>query len=381
MQKTIENMRPDEFAALRLRGLYENRGFRQVRPGKFDEYQLYLENKNFLQAEQIISFMDMDGKLLALKPDVTLSVVKNIPADPLPTFEKLYYMDEVYRASSESREYKAHNQIGVELVGPSDAFASIEVVDLALRSLEAISASYVLDISHLGFVSGLLEGLDLSAGDKRELIAAIHAKSSHEMDAILEQAGADDTGRNKVQALAELHGDIRTALPKAQALINNDSMRAAYEELRGVAEAVGNNGFSGKLNLDFSVVNNLDYYNGLIFRGYVEGLPRSVLVGGRYDHLMHRMGKASGATGFAVSLDELKTYKRQGRRSYDFDLVITYAPDSHWPALLHQVQQLTEEGLSVRLEREDADLTLANFTWKRHCRFAQDRLLEKGEDE
>lgn len=380
MQKTIENMRLDELAALRLRRLYESRGFRQVRPGKFDEYQLYLENKNFLQSEQIISFMDMDGKLLALKPDVTLSVVKNIPADPLPTFEKLYYMDEVYRVSTESREYKEYSQIGVELVGPNDSFASIEVVDLALRSLEAISASYVLDISHLGFVSGLLSGLGLSAAAERELLSAIHAKSSHEMDAILEEAGTDVAGRERVQTLVNLHGNIQTALPKAKTLIVNEEMQAAYDELQSVADAMCSNGFSGKLNLDFSVVSNLDYYNGMIFHGYVEGLAHSVLGGGRYDNLLHKMGKASGATGFAVSLDELKRVCRK-TRTYDFDLVITYAPDSSWSALLREVQRLTEDGLSVRLEREDADLTQASFTWKRHCRFAQDQLQEKGEEE
>lgn len=379
MEPTIQNMRPDERAALMLRRLYESRGFRQVRPGKFEEHALYVENKNFLQSDQIISFMDMDGRLLALKPDVTLSVVKNIPRGPLPTFQKIYYLDEVYRADRDSREYKAHSQIGIELVGPPDAFTGIEVIDLALLSLETIGGDYVLDLSHLGFVAGLLRELAVPATLERRIIAAIRTKSAHELRDLLEGAGVPEEGAARLLALAELHGDITKALPIAQALVQNDEMRAAVDELEVVADALGYNGFAGHLNLDFSVVGELDYYNGLIFRGYLGGLPQGILTGGRYDNLMHKMGKKSGAVGFCVQLDELSTYIRTGRR-YDFDMLVTYDDGCDWAALLATVRALTANGHIVRLERADADLARADYTWRRRLRFADGELIRE-EDE
>lgn len=378
MEPTIQNMRPDERAALMLRRLYESRGFRLVRPGKFEEHALYVENKNFLQSDQIITFMDMDGRLLALKPDVTLSVVKNIPAKPLPRFQKMYYLDEVYRVARGSREYRAYNQIGIELVGPPDAFSGIEVIDLALLSLETIGDDYVLDLSHLGFVSGLLSALGISHTLERRIIAAIHAKRMHELSALLEEAGVDESGRNRLLALAGLHGDISAALQGAKELILGDEMRAAWDELTVVANALSYNGYAGHLNLDFSVVGELDYYNGLIFRGYLGGIPQSLLTGGRYDNLMHKMGKKCGAVGFGVTLDELSTYIRSGRR-YDFDILLTYAPDSNWAALLETVRELTHGGHIVRLEQESADLSAADYTWRRRMHFAGDNLMREGE--
>lgn len=377
MDNLEQSFKRDELAALKLRSLYERRGFRRVSVNKFEEYDLYIENRSFLQAEQVITFMDMDGKLLALKPDVTLSVVKNIPAGPLPAFQKLYYTDEVFRVSRENREYKALSQIGVELVGPADVFASIEVVDLALLSLAAIGDNYLLDLSHLGFVSGLLGYAGLGHTAERKILSAIHAKSLHAARAALDEAGAEEDVKNRILAMAGLHGELSAALPGARALVVNDETGAAYDELCAVASALDYNGFAGRLNLDFSVVNDLDYYNGLIFHGYVEGLPNGVLTGGRYDGLMRRMGKQSGAIGFAVQLGQLNTYLKSGRH-YDFDIAITYDGDSDWAALLRIVKELTARGTSVRLERSDADLSAADFTFRRHCRFQNSELAEEG---
>lgn len=381
MQNTIMNMRPDEQICLQLRRLYETRGFRRVRPGKFEEHALYIQNKNFLQSEHMISFMDMDGKLLALKPDVTLSVVKNIPNKSLPTFQKLYYIDEVYRASVENREYRAHSQIGVELVGPSDVFADIEIVDLALLSLQSIGENYVLDISHQRFVSGLMAQIGIPYSAEQQVFSAIHSKSNHEMHHILAELQISAEDQARLLALCEIHGEIAAVLPQVEKLIVGEEMRTAYQELQTIATTLGNNGFRERLRLDFSVVNDLDYYNGLIFRGYVEGISRSILTGGRYDNLLHKMGKQSGAAGFAISVDELSSYTHLEHR-YDFDAVIVYPDHADYSALLQQVKTSTAAGMRVRLERADADLSLADFTWEHLYHFLDGKLvkIEEGAD-
>lgn len=308
MELVIKDLGSDELVSLRLRGLFEQCGFRRVRVNKFEDYALYVDNKNFLQSESVITFMDLDGKLLALKPDVTLSIVRGITKKELPALEKLYYADEVYRLSRENREYRVHSQIGVEIFGHADGSANIEAVNLALSSLALISNSFVLDISHLGFVSGLLDQMSLAHNEKRQVLAGIHSKSVHDIVVALATAGVCDTDKNRLTALCGMHGDFLTQLPAAKELIVCDQMRDAYTELEQLGAALKASGKAEHAKLDFSVVNNLDYYNGLIFSGYIEGLPKAVLTGGRYDNLMRKMDNENGAIGFAVSLDDLNTY-------------------------------------------------------------------------
>lgn len=375
MELAIENFRRDEQVSLKLRGLFERRGFKRVRVNKFEDYALYVENKNFLQSESIITFMDLNGKLLALKPDVTLSVVRGVAKNELPALEKLYYVDEVYRLSRENREYKVRSQIGVEMIGRLDNFSNIEAVDLALSSLAVIGESFVLDVSHLGFVSGLLDHMELSHTARGRILSAIHAKSLHDIAAALEIDGVDDDRRSLVLSLCGLHGSFSEVLPKAKGLIACDQMAQAYAELERVSDTLTKNPFASRMNLDFSVVNDLDYYNGLIFLGYVEGLPKEVLTGGRYDNLMRKMGKKSGAVGFAVSLDEINAHFPRKRRC-DFDILVTYGKSCDYAELLSKAKGLEARGKSVRLESEDSELSAAGFTWEKHLRFNSGTLSE-----
>lgn len=375
MELAVKNFEPGELVRLKLRGLFERRGFRRVRVNKFEDYALYVDNKNFLDSENIITFMDLDGKLLALKPDVTLSVVRGMPAKELSVPEKLYYTDEVYRLSRENREYKVHKQVGVELIGRSDPFSNVEVVDLALSSLALISGHFILDVSHLGFVSGLLESMDLSHAVKKQVLAGIHCKSGHDVAAVLEQAGVSQEQKNRVLTLCGLHGAFLSVLPQAKELIICEQMQNAYDELLRLGAVMDLGGQARRMNLDFSVVNDLDYYNGLIFSGYVEGIPKVVLTGGRYDNLMKKMGKESGAVGFAVSLDDLNTYLKSGK-NHDFDLLVLYLENCDYAALLDCVKRFNGQGLTVRLERGESDLSKAGFSWGKLCRFENNTFSE-----
>ena len=112
-------MRPEERISWSLQGLYQRHGYKKYRMGKFEEYELYLENKNFLQSRQIITFNDMDGRVLALKPDVTLSIVKNTHADRSSS-EKFYYLENVYRFHKPSGAYREISQLGLEYLGAPD---------------------------------------------------------------------------------------------------------------------------------------------------------------------------------------------------------------------------------------------------------------------
>ena len=147
----------DEQVPLLLRGLFEQRGYRRYRMSNFEAYDLYRENKNFLESEGIITFTDASGRLMALKPDVTMSIVKHTKPDAVSS--KLYYVENVFRLAPQSGEYREISQMGLEFIGGQGGYAEAEAVELAVRSLAAIGPQSVLDVGHMGFITSLLDVL------------------------------------------------------------------------------------------------------------------------------------------------------------------------------------------------------------------------------
>jgi len=349
---------PLEACVLRLRALYESRGFKRIIPSMFEDYALYLDNKNFLGTDRILTFTDPAGRLLTVKPDVTLSIAKSVRQGELSNAEKLYYTDEVVRLSPSNKSYKVLPQIGLERIGKEDLFANLEVVDLALRSLALIGEQSAMDISHLAFVSGLLEDAGLSPNLERELLGAIRAKNVHDAAAMLESANVDEQERQRILTLAALHGSFHKEMERAKTLVRGGRMERAYDELSAVADILRPQA-GQSVNLDFSVVNDLDYYNGLIFRGYIKGIPGVVCAGGHYDHLMKKLGKSSAAIGFAVFLHRLEGYF--AKYSRQTNLLITYPPSCDWKALLEKVGEFNSQGLTVRCEAQGADISALSY--------------------
>ena len=146
MELTLQNFTPAEQATFRLRALYEQGGYRKYRASRFEEYALYQEYQRFLPDPQVITFTDLDGKLRAIKPDVTLSIAKT--AQPAPgECKRFYYNEEVCRASRESHTFQTIHQMGLECMGEVDEAAQAEVLRLALASLAALDVPTVLEVS------------------------------------------------------------------------------------------------------------------------------------------------------------------------------------------------------------------------------------------
>ena len=158
MELDLNILRPQERLSLQLRALYERAGFRQYRMGRFEEYGLYQQNRRFLASDQVITFTDLDGRLLALKPDVTLSIAKDarFGEDGCGRF---YYSENVYRPSQESHTFQEISQMGLECIGAVDDEATAQAVSLACRSLALTGRESVLEASHMGFVAGLLDAV------------------------------------------------------------------------------------------------------------------------------------------------------------------------------------------------------------------------------
>ncbi len=302
MEFSLANLQPKERASFALRALYEAAGCRKYHMGRFEEYGLYQENRSFLSSEQVITFTDLDGRLLALKPDVTLSIAKTAQPAPGETL-RYYYHENVYRPSAESHTFKEISQMGLEMLGAVGEAQVQQAVCLAARSLDALGADWVLEVSHMGYLFGLFDALGVPDAARAKLLEKLREKNAHELRAAAGAAGLADAAADILCSVLSLCGSYADTLAKAAALCRNDVMRAAVAELEALAVPLEKAG--GVIRLDMTLAGEMEYYNGLVFQGYLKALPRPLLKGGRYDLLMQKFTPGAGAIGFAVYLDEL----------------------------------------------------------------------------
>lgn len=339
-QKTEEQIRRG------LRALYAAYGYLPYKVSKFEEYDLYVQNKKFLPGDQILTFSDVDGKLMALKPDVTLSIVKNTAADERTS--KVFYTESVYRVPRNACGFQEIMQTGLECIGRVDTYAMGEVLMLAARSLMMIDEDYVLDVSDIGVLSGILAQEPLDDEARARILSAVGEKNSHGLADVCSGLSVRPETERLLKALLSVYGPLEEKLRDVEALGLPEACRGALEELRAVAGLMRVYGI-GNVNLDFSVVNDMDYYNGLIFKGFVDGIPTGVLSGGRYDNLMARMGRSGEAIGFAVYLDQLERYL-EPKPAYDVDTLVLYDEGTDPEALTKTVESLIAGVPSLRVQ-------------------------------
>lgn len=339
MNENKIHIKNDEEAILSLKNLYKKFGYKQYKMSKFEEYDLYAENKNFLLSSDIITFTDLNGKLMALKPDVTLSIVKNIKDSHCT--EKLYYNENIYRTKRGGHEFREIPQTGLECIGDIDLYSTGEVLMLAVKSLMQISDDYILDISHSGLICEFLG--ELPEGIRERVLKYIGAKNTAEIRKECSLHGISDEITERAIKLASVYGSFESVTDELESLSINEKTDEAIKELKGVYEILKLNGCDKNINIDFSVINDMNYYNGIVFTGYISGIPSNILSGGRYDKLVHKFGKRAGAIGFAVYLDMLD-WLNVSDDEYDADVLVVYDSKISAMALAKAVKKLSELG-------------------------------------
>ena len=298
-------MNEQERISFRLRSLYSGYRYERYRMSKFEEYDLYSRNKDFLFSESVITFTDTNGRLMALKPDVTLSIVKNRKDTP-GELQKLYYHENVYRVSAAADGFREQTQVGLECMGEVDSACIAEVLKLAAESLRLCSAQFVLEISHVGILSAFVDAIAPEESVKEAILKCAGQKNLHGISRICRDNGLAEGAENALRELLSLYGTPRTVMPRIRALAEQYGAEEMAAQLgRAVAGFTGSD-VEDKIQIDFSTTGDMKYYNGIAFKGFISGIPGSVLSGGQYDALMKKMGRKDRAIGFAVFLDMLE---------------------------------------------------------------------------
>lgn len=303
MENLTKILTRDEEAVFTLRALYNKYGYSKYKMSKFEEYDLYVRNKDFLPSENIITFTDTDGRLLALKPDVTLSIIKN--SRVTEGVFKAQYNENIYRISKGTNSFKEFMQVGLECLGAVGNKELTEVILLAAKSLDLISESNVLEISHLDITYGILDYAGLSEDGKKKILDCLGKKNVSGIEEVCISESVESEKTELVKKLASVYGTPETVMPALDVFKVTKETTSAVEQLAEIFAELKENGISKKLCVDFSLVGDMKYYNGIAMKGFVDGIPSGILSGGQYDNMMLKMKKNARGVGFAVYLDEL----------------------------------------------------------------------------
>lgn len=349
-----------------LINIYERFGFKKIKLSKFEDYNLYNNNKDFLQTEHILTFMNLNGNLKSLRPDVTLSIVKKVLKDNEKETQKIYYIEDIYKIVS--NEYEEIPQVGVEIIGKLNNYSNLEIISMAIESLKSINKNYILEISNIDFISAIFDEINLEENLKIEILNNIYLKNKHDLEKLLNK-NVDCKYKKYILSFVELSGNYKYILKKLKSLIINKKMQKSYEELKSLSFVFELYNNFDKILLDFSIESQLGYYNGIIFKGYIKESNDIILSGGRYDKLLNKFNSNKNAIGFAIYMDKL--YEKN--KTSDFiDILILYKSGDE-NILLNEVKKFMNKNKKVRVDIY-GDNSIENY--KDKYIFDKDKLIK-----
>ncbi len=294
----------------RLLALFRSWGYGDVLTPAFEFAETIDARANPELQSEIYRFVDRDGRMLALRADMTIPVARLVATrlHDVPMPQRFCYADSVFRyAELQAGQQREFLQAGIELVGAAEPASDAEVLALTLRAVQAAGIADVrLAVGHIGYFHALLDELQLPEAAALALFDAVDRNSDAALAAFLQQTSLPDAQRAVVAQLPHLSGDDYAALfALAERLCLNHAMAAALENLRAVLDALRAHAIAELVYLDLTEVHNLGYYTGITFEALTPGLGFALAGGGRYDHLVGTFGAPQPAVGAALTLDRL----------------------------------------------------------------------------
>jgi ATP phosphoribosyltransferase regulatory subunit len=322
----------------------------------FDYADLFALGMGKEQAEMTYRFTGRDGKLLALRPEMTSLVARTV-ATRFHNRERpirLSYSGEVFRWDEPrgGRQYEFH-QTGLEHIGSDRLEADTEVLVVAVEALERIGLEgFTITLSHVDFFNGIAENLQLAEDQRRWLQHKIDRKEAEQVDSFLSRR-ADADRRAAFCRLITLAGK-REILDEARALISNAKSQSALDDIASVYRIAEETGIASHIDIDLGDVGGLDYYTGLTFKIYAPGLGTALGRGGRYDQLLAKFGSPEPAVGFSLCLDWLAQLlaQRINGAAAQADDTSRLSADDDLGAVFKEATRLRAEGRRVEIKNK-----------------------------
>lgn len=293
-------------AEQKLNTLFTQTGYSEVVTPGIEFYDLFTSSTRHFKQENMYKLVDSKGRIIVMRPDSTIPIAR-LAASRLKDTGfplRLFYNQSVYENNALLKGRSDEiTQAGIELLGGENKKrADYEALSIAVEALSGFdSENFRLEIGHIGYFKTLMDKLDVDSDVKEDIRTLISTKNYPVLNDLLDDIG-DTKVVNALKQLPRLFGGV-DVLDRAAALYTDDKISDILDNLREVFNSLSSLGYEGKISLDLGIVSHIDYYTGIVFRGYLSTIGEAVLKGGRYDNLVGEFGRQCNAVGFGVNVD------------------------------------------------------------------------------
>ncbi len=331
----------------KIENVFINRGFKRVITPGIEYYDIFTVPCGGISQETMFKMVDNKGKLLVVRPDSTLPIARMVSTrlqnSILPV--RLYYKQAVYHNNpSLTGRRNELMQMGVELLGVKGIRADLEILTTAVNAISSVADDYRIELGHAAVFDILSAELDIDEAYKEKIRVSIEGKNYSALNNLLDKL-TPCKAVSAIRSLPSLFGG-EEVFEKAKKICEGTNAESYLEYLHKIYTNLLPLGLGDKLIIDLGLVQRNDYYTGIVFLGYINGIGDAVLSGGRYDDLLSVFDAPMGAAGFAIDTDAVTLkYLADSNISYsDNPDILIFANDGHEIEAINLVSELVEKG-------------------------------------
>ncbi|KXG77214.1 ATP phosphoribosyltransferase regulatory subunit [Thermotalea metallivorans] len=346
----------------RIKSIFRSFGYRQISTPTFEYYDSFSMVEGGMNKDEMFKLIDPSGKILVLRPDMTIPIARVAArCQKNGGYQKYSYVSNVFRMNDEQNGMRREfTQGGIEYLGNEKADADGEVIVLAVKILEECDiANFQIDLGHAGFYQGLMDEFNLSKKEGEQIRLLIENKNFAELAHQLKTFHICDALREAVLQMPYLYGKPEKVMDAAKTYVQNARMEKSLQNLERVYCILKDYGYEKYISIDLGMIGHMDYYTGVIFKGYIMNYGKAILRGGRYDQLTKYYGCSMPATGFGINIDALmevlEMYNMKKAPSCYTDYLVLYK-DANRVKALRLASELREQGFIVECDVVENDL-------------------------
>lgn len=338
-----------DYVCKKIQKVFENHRFHRVITPALEFYDLFSTDSSGISAESMFKTMDNNGRLIVVRPDSTLPIARLVSTrmqnEVLPV--RLYYNQCVYR-NNPSLTGRANEimQMGIELIGSKGKRADLEVITTAIQCLKAVCKDFRIEVGHSFLFTTLIESLDVKDELKENIKEFIENKNYSALNYLLDRLEQNDTV-TAIRKLPSLFGG-EEVFKKAEKYIKLPKALQALDYLKSLYKDLTKLDLGDKIIVDLGLVQQNDYYSGIVFTGYAIGYGDAVLSGGRYDKIFSEFNNSLGASGFAINVNHLAEKARYRSKSNLPEVLVFAKTDDDIMEAISYTEKLVNDGVKAQ---------------------------------
>lgn len=322
---TSEECYKREYLCNKVKDVFNKWGYKEVCTPTIEYYETFNYCTDTLKEEEMYKFFDNTGRILLLRPDMTIPVARMVSTKlkDLNTPIKLWYKSNIFRVNESMTGRKnEYLDCGIELIGVEDNKCDLEVLVTALEALKALGGNeFKLEIGNVNILRAAMEEMNLDQSEKDIIAELINKKSLTALKGYLDTLNIDNIHKEFLNTLPWIFGDYKM-IDKCLNLSFSEEINKNIIYLKNLYNALEKLGYENYITVDMSMVPRVNYYSGIIFKGYIEGIGSRVLTGGRYDSLIENFGRKLPAIGFSIDIDTVLDKCNVKKESIAVDMLL-----------------------------------------------------------